>query len=258
MEQQPDIDGSLASWENTSELRNDLDELDLYVQHDDEFLYLLVNFRDRETFRQAEKFGFTVYFDARESLNRSFGITYPYGVVYGLRTVPGAREGFLQNPAWQARPENENLLQSVEQEMQDHALLAMRDDPDTELNPSMVSHPELQAHSLLLNMDHMTIEYRIPLETTRNRQFAIDPVDSESIRMGFVIDPPSFEEITGEREEMDQDILVDQRRDRRRGGRGGRRQQPQQEEEDEHVFLKQQLDYRFEKWVEVSLDPPED
>jgi len=195
------VTGVLSQWPDEIRRGEQLNEFDYYVTNDDEFVYLLINFKNNRLYQNALRFGFTVYLDGDTGFKQSFGISYPAGILYALSPIPGARKSYLENPGWSSIPENARLLQSIDDEMHQQALIISRSNSKAPIIPVPVNFNNLRAQDLDLVMNRagnvMTLEMKIPIVGTRARQFAIDP-KGNTFLLGFEIKPPTYEEITGE------------------------------------------------------------
>jgi hypothetical protein len=244
------VTGTLAQWPDEIRRGEQLSEFDYYVTNDDEFVYLLINFKNNRLYQNALRFGFTVYLDGDTGFKQSFGITYPAGILYGLSPIPGARKSYLENPGWSAIPENARMLQSIEDQMYEQALIISRSNAKAPIIPVSVNFNNLRAQDLELVMNRsgnvMTLEMKIPIAGTRARQFAIDP-DGNTFLLGFEIKPPSYEEVTGENPAP---VTADARQSQYDPyGRS----RPENTQQISNPALYYQLSETYSRWVKVQL-----
>lgn len=246
------VTGTLAQWPDEIRRGEQLSEFDYYVTNDDEFVYLLINFKNNRLYQNALRFGFTVYLDGDTGFRQSFGITYPAGIVHGLSPIPGARKSYLENPGWAYIPENARLIEAVEDRMHEDVLIISRANSKAPVLPVPVNLNNLLAQDLELVMNRggsvMALEMKIPIEGTRSRQFAIDP-KSNTFLLGFEIKPPTYEEITGENPTP---VTADARQSGYdpygRGRTPGDRQQ-----EISNPALYYQLSETYSRWIKVQI-----
>ncbi len=167
----------------------------LHTGADDEFLYIVVDVRTRELQRHIEDYGFTLNV---ESENQFLGLTYPMGMIEALREVPGAAVNYIMDPAWEEMPQNESTVDQAQEDMRQRAMLTQ----GAEDSPSAISITELEAQSLLVQMDDeqgfYSLSYRIPLSGGRNQQFSPDAFPGEALSIEVDISAPSAEDLTGE------------------------------------------------------------
>lgn len=206
MEQAPGSAADLKPWIIANAERNNYDGLIYYVGNDAQFVYIYLEITNAEFARDTYRYGLTTYLDI--DFRRSFGVTFPAGLLHGLSVFPGARKGFLENPSWENSPDNRALIATAERMMPEQALLLQRRDRRSDRNPVPVPVAHLEAQGMILMYDtsgrHPEILLRIPLEVTRNQQFAIGARPGQKIQLGFEVKPPEPEEI--EREESITDV----------------------------------------------------
>jgi hypothetical protein len=196
------IDGNANDWPVDRIQLNSQGDYDLYFSNDDEFLYVFVGLKNNALYQNIQRYGLYLYFDATKDLRRSFGILYPVGVLNVLSEIPGARKEYLENPGWANAPENERLIKSIEDTMADRVMIVQRTNKRDPVRPVPINPTALQAQSLELAMDRsasvMYLEMKIPLSSSRTRQFAIDAKPGDDIHFGFEVVPPTLQEIMGD------------------------------------------------------------
>lgn len=239
------VDGSITDWPRDRMQIENNPEYDMYFANDEDFLYLYVIVKSTQVHADIEEFGLTLYFDTDKRSRRSFGVIYPIGILNGISNIPGARKEYLQNPGWANFSENEQIIASLKNEMPNRVMLIQRSSSRDALRPIPVNMEALKAQDLHLKMDEesrlFNIEMKVPLRSTRARQFAIDVEDGKPIYVGFEIQPPSIDEILGEDQNMNS-------RDSQTAAT--RRQQNASQ------FARMQLRGEFSRWVKVELAKP--
>jgi hypothetical protein len=244
------IDGSLNDWPaDQLQVRNN-PEYDLYFSNDDEFLYVYLAFKNNQFYQDVQRYGLTVFFDSDRKFRRSFGIMYPTGILNVLSDMPGARKEYLENPGWENLPENKRMIESIEENMPNRVMLIQRVKKNDPVRPIPVSMDALRAQDLHLHMDRsinqMNIEMKIPLQTTRARQFAIDPDNNEIVHFGIEVTPPSLSEIMGE------DYRNEQMTTSTRDPYGNNMRQQQSYRSTSQL----QLRGEFSRWNKIRLEKP--
>ena len=239
------IDGSITDWPRDRMQIENNPEYDMYFANDEDFLYLYVIVKSTQIHSDIEEFGLNLYFDTDNRFRRSFGVIYPIGILNGISNIPGARQEYLQNPGWANISENQQIIASLKNEMPNRVMLVQRSSSRDAIRPIPVNMEALRAQDLHLKMDEesrlLNIEMKVPIRSTRARQFAIDVEDGKPIYVGFEVQPPSLDEILGE----DQNINS---RDSQTAGT--RRQQNASQ------FARMQLRGEFSRWVKVELAKP--
>lgn len=242
------IDGNASDWSVERVQLNSDGDYDLFFSNDDEFLYVFLGLKNNSLFQNIQRYGLYLYFDGDKDLRRSFGIMYPVGVLTVLSEIPGARKEYLENPGWSNAPENERLIKSIEDSMDERVMIVQRVNKSDPVRPVPIDIPALKAQSLELAMDRsasvMYIEMKIPLTSSRTRQFAIDAKPGSDIHFGFEVIPPTMEEILGE------DYKSEQMNPTARDPYGNRVSQAQRI--DQQMML--QLRGEYTKWNRIRLD----
>lgn len=219
----------LLQWPRSYGPRIQTEYLNYYINNNNEFLFLRIDFKNSRFYEQARRFGFTVYFDSNDKFKRSFGITYPSGVVTQLNDIPGAQRAYFENPGWENIPENRTLIESIEKDLSEHAMLVQRNEPKASIRPFPVTISQLHAQGIDLALDqssrNVSMVFKVPLQSSRIHQFALDTKPGQEFTMGFEIKPPTIDEI-----DPDEDIGDEER---------GR--------------ISYQLPSQFDRWVSVTL-----
>lgn len=242
------IDGNASDWPVDRVQLNSEGDYDLYFSNDEEFLYVFLGLKNNTLYQNIQRYGLYLYFDSDKDLRRSFGIMYPVGVLTVLSEIPGARKEYLENPGWSNAPENERLIKSIEDSMDERVMIVQRVNKRDPVRPVPIDIPALKAQSLELAMDRsasvMYIEMKIPLTSSRTRQFAIDAKSGADIHFGFEVIPPTLEEIMGE------EFRSEQMNPTARDPYGNRVSQAQRI--DQQMML--QLRGEYTKWNRVRLE----
>ncbi len=242
------IDGNAADWPMDRIQLNSEGDYDLYFSNDDEFLYVFLGLKNNSLFQNIQKYGLYLYFDSDKELRRSFGIMYPVGVLSILSEIPGARKEYLENPGWANAPENERLIKSIEASMEERVMMVQRVNKKDPVRPVPIDITALKAQSLELAMDRsasvMYIEMKIPLKSSRSRQFAIEVKSGADIHFGVEVVPPTLEEILGD------DFRSEQMNPTARDPYGNRVSQAQRI--DQQMML--QLRGEYTKWKRIRLE----
>ena len=191
-----DID-ALQSWITQNAERHNYDGLIYYIVNDRDYLYAYLIITNPGFARDAYRYGITTYFD--KDFRRSYGLTFPTGILFGLSDFPGARKGFLENPSWENVPENRELVRTAERMMPEQAKLMQRRDRRADRSPARLPVSHLEAQGLKMHFDnsgrHPELLLRIPLEITRDQQFSLDVKPGQVIQFGVEVSPPELEEI---------------------------------------------------------------
>ena len=245
------VDGNLSDWSRTDFDTSNNQDFDVAVSNDEEFVYIAINFRNNRTYAMARDFGFRIYLDSDRRFRRSFGIVFPAGIVTGLADFPGARKSYLENPGWRNLPENAAILQSVENEMGTRVQVIRRVDSGSSVRPSFVSKDQLRANEITMGLDQsgrtMSLELKVPIRSGMGRDFGIDP-DGDRFYLGFEIEPPDYQEVTGESPRFESIDEVDNQDPYRRRPRSGQQIQV------DNPQLYNLLNFRYQHWVQVRLN----
>ncbi|MEX0686905.1 MAG: hypothetical protein WD267_08715 [Balneolales bacterium] len=202
------VEGLLSQWPTGGQSRIQTDNLDYYLANNSEFLFLRIDFKSQKVFEEAKRFGFTVYFDNAEKVKRSLGITYPAGIVTQLSEIPGGQKDYFENPGWESIPQNKSLYESLEKNLSQQALLMQRNDKKASIRPFLISLNQLRAQGIELELDqssrNMSVVMKVPLESTRFHQFALDTKPGQVFNLGFEVKSPSIDEIDPDKEISDE------------------------------------------------------
>ncbi len=251
MTEEPSIDGNLNDWPSGSLQPGIIEDFDIAVSNDDEYVYIGVNFRNNRTFRMARDHGFRIYIDSDKTFRRSFGLVYPTGIVHGLGDYPGARQNYLKNPSWENLPDNARIVKEVEENMPERVRVIRRTNPRDRIRPATVSMSQLEANGLKLGMDtsgrFMSIEIQIPIDDGSDEYFTVKPSSSGRFYIDFEIEPMSYEQITGERPGFETVDVADNR------DHTGRRTRTRTQLDVSDPRLYNLLNYKFESRVRVTL-----
>ncbi len=240
----------ISQMENTE--RHNLGQIALFVTHDENHLYVMVDFISARLYQNAQDFGFTVYVDDKEGFSRSFGITYPTGLFYELGDYPGARKGYLEEPNWENMPGNESIMETARNNIAERGLLIQRRSRRDDMRPVPVPLTQLQAQNLQLQMEENEergrVAFAIPLQVTSRTQFSPDVELGEQIELGFEIDPVRLLDM----ESSMQAPLINSQ------SASGRSQDTSDDERSNQVeLLNRQLGDTFSEWIQLTLSSPE-
>lgn len=242
------IDGSAADWPVDRIQLNSQGDYDLYFSNDDEFLYVFLGLKNNSLFENIKRYGLYLYFDSNKDLRKSFGIMYPVGILTVLSEMPGARKEYLENPSWSTDPQNARLIETIEESLDERVMIVQRTNKSDPVRPVPINQVALSAQSLELAMDRsasvMYIEMKIPLMSSRTRQFAIDAKPGSDIYFGFEVMPPTLEEIMGE------DFRNEQMNTQARDPYGNRVNQAQRI----NFQMMSQLRGEYTKWNRIRLE----
>lgn len=193
------VDGSLNSWPvDNLEIQNN-PEFEVYFSNDADFLYMFLTIKSNSMFEDISRYGLQLFFDTDRRMKRSFGIVYPIGLLNGLSDFPGARKEYLENPGWSNLRENQAIIESINRDMPNRVMLIQRNNKRDPLRPIPVNMEALRAQQLEVatstDSRRLSVEMKIPLQSTRARQFAVDIENGKPIYFGLEITPPTVEEI---------------------------------------------------------------
>jgi hypothetical protein len=193
------IDGSFSNWPRENIQIENNPEYDMYLANDEEFLYVYLIVKSQQVYNNIEQFGLNLYFDTDRRFRRSFGIVYPIGILNSIGNIPGARMEYLQNPGWGNLQENRLLLESIRRDMPERVMLIQRTNRRDNLRPAMVNIEALRAQGIDMRVDDqsrlLNIEMKVPLRSSRTRQFAIEAEPGKPIYVGFEIQPPTVDDL---------------------------------------------------------------
>jgi len=240
------IDGSFSDWPRENIQIENNPEYDMYLANDDEFLYIYLIIKSQQVYNNIEQFGLNLYFDTERRFRRSFGIVYPIGILNSISNIPGARMEYLQNPGWGNLQENRQLLESVRRDMPERVMLVQRSNRRETLRPAMVNIEALRAQGIDMRIDDqsrlLNIEMKIPLRSSRTRQFAIEAEPGKPIYVGFEVQPPSVDDLI--QDEPQHNVAASDRYT----SAVARRQEAMQS--------MNQLRGEFSRWIKVDLARP--
>jgi hypothetical protein len=251
------VDGNLADWKDIPAITDGNSPIVTKAARDAEFLYVYVWFSDRRSFDDATQYGFTIYAEHPKSPKRSFGISVPSGIINELAAFPGARKKYIQDPYWSNEPANRNLLNQVVADMPSRALIVNRTSKNEPLLRWPLPMSQLAAMDVAIRKDDAlptAYELRIPLKTSRVRQFGIDVTPAEAIRLGFEIKPPSLEELSDEQTGLNPQMGGMDRVGRNAAGPNQRSMMAGADQQMQSQQLMMLRMGAFEKWV--LLKPP--
>ncbi|MCH8557010.1 MAG: hypothetical protein LAT84_04275 [Balneolia bacterium] len=245
-------DGDFDEWPSGSLNSSLVDEFDVAVANDDEYIYIGVNFRNNRTYRMARDHGFRIYIDSDATFRRSFGIVFPTGVVEALSDFPGARRNYLENPSWQNLPDNRRMVERAESQLGSRVQVIRRTDRNDSIRPALVSREQLAANGIIMGLSEtgraMALELRIPIDDGSEDYFSVIPNSNGRFYIDFEIEPMTYEQVTGEVPGLETVDVADNRDPMRRNTRA------RQELSVSNPQLYNALGYKFQARVRVTLD----
>ena len=195
----PEIDGSLTDWNLTRTQLKSSSSIDYYASQHGDFLYLFVDVKSPMKDAALRQSGLIVYLSTSESSRKRKGIGYPPGSLNLLREYPVQFEGFTTEPDWGRKPENQELLENLSEDLFSSVMVIERPagSNDPEYGFIDKSQLEIDGFELARNEDsrNMSLEMKIPLSET-----SFYNIQSGRIWLGFAVEPPNFdfpEENTG-------------------------------------------------------------
>jgi hypothetical protein len=240
------VNGSLEDWPTGSTQIQDSPEYDVYFSNDSEFLYMYLTIKSNALFEDINRYGLQLFFDTDRRTKRTFGIVYPIGLLNGLSDFPGARKEYLENPGWTNLRENQAIIESITRDMPNRVMLIQRNNKRDPLRPVPVNMDALRAQQLEVTMNNdarrLSIELKVPLQSSRVRQFAIDAELGKPVFFGIEVVPPTVQEI-----EDDDYSAQQQMNPRDPYNRNVQRQQENARR------LQNQLQGGFSRWTRVEL-----
>jgi hypothetical protein len=240
------VNGTLEDWPTESLQIQNSPEYDIYFSNDSEFLYVFLTVKSNQLFEEINRYGLQLFFDTNRREKRTFGVVYPIGLLNGLNDFPGARKDYLENPGWGNLRENQAIIESINREMPNRVMLIQRNSKRDALRPVPVNMDALRAQQLEVAMSsdarRLSIEMKIPLQSSRARQFAIDVERGKPIFFGLEVVPPTVDEIEDDSYSAQQNMNP-----RDPYNRNMQRQQ------DNARRLQSQLQGGFSRWMRVEL-----
>lgn len=173
--------------------RHTAEGLDYFVTHDDEFLYVHVQFTDPVRFRNAMDFGFSLFVHETGDTRRSFGISYPTGIYFELGGYAGARNSFVFDTEWGSKPENQPAWRAANNNTVLRALVLTRTSRREEIQQRPMLLNQLREQQLRLHSDFegtaRNISFTVPLSRTPQSTFSPDIGSQSRILVGLEINP---------------------------------------------------------------------
>jgi hypothetical protein len=185
------IDGNLSDWSTSQTLFDDREQANYYSAYDDDFLYLFVDVRSALKDASIRRSGFTVYLSDDESTRKSIGVSFPPGTFNMLREFPGAFDSFTRESDWLSKPENQELMENLNEDLFERVMIIQRSDGQGDASYGFVdvSQLEVDGMEIAINKDSRTIglEMKIPRDGSSIYGFS-----GNSVWLGFAIEPPDF------------------------------------------------------------------
>lgn len=164
------VDGSFDDWEGAL-LYSEDKAATVGFLNDDEYLYLCLFSADQQVLMRAVAAGFTVWFEGSGKKDERLTVKYPIG-----GTMP-RRERFQPGENERA----DRIAQSIPEQSE---LVITKDDRRKKLESADLDDYGLEA-KIGRHMERMVYEIRVPLHSSENRPFAINPRQGKPIKVGF-------------------------------------------------------------------------
>jgi hypothetical protein len=244
-----EINGDKAGWPNSGTFEQKNSEFDVLFANDDDFLYVYFSVKSPTLLNEIERYGLKLYFDNDRKFRRSFGVVYPIGLLEGLSKIPGARKEYLENPGWVNFSENARLIKSIEDDMPNQIMIVQRSNKKDPNRALPIPIEALKAQGLEVSMYPQSrlldLEIKVPLQSSRARQFAIDAQRGDVVYFGVEVSPPTMEEVLDDdnRYSADRQSFHDRNNPYARAG-----QNPQVQEQ-----IRNQLRGEFSRWMRIEL-----
>ncbi|MDZ7755336.1 hypothetical protein [Rhodohalobacter sp.] len=185
------VDGNLSDWNTTQTLFDDRDQANYYSAYDEDFLYLFIDIRGAMKDMSVRRSGFTVYISDDEETRKSVGVSFPPGTFNLLREFPGAFSSFTRESDWMSKPENQELMENLNEELFDRVMIIQRANSDGDASYGFIDSSQLEVDGMkiAINSESRTIglEMKIPRDGTSIYGFSGD-----NVWLGFAIEPPEF------------------------------------------------------------------
>lgn len=185
------VDGNLSDWNTNQTIFDDRDQANYYSAYDENFLYLFVDIRGAMKDMAVRRSGFTVYISDDEDTRKSVGVSFPPGTFNLLREFPGAFDSFTREGDWLNKPENQELMENLNEELFDRVMIIQRANSDGDASYGFIDSSQLEVDGMeiAVNTDSRTIglEMKIPRDGSSIYGFS-----SDKVWLGFAIEPPEF------------------------------------------------------------------
>lgn len=191
LDEQLTIDGSLADWNTSETLYSAELDANYYATHDENHLYLFIEFKSPFKDRAVRQSGFIIYLSNSEDLRKQTGIGYPSGSFNLLRENPAMFDDFLRETDWITKPNNSETLDRLEGEIFDRVMIVER--PDGKSNPEFgfVEPSQIEVDGLEIAADtqsrYISIEMKVPRDGSSIFNFS-----GNTAWLGFAIETPPF------------------------------------------------------------------
>lgn len=246
------LDGDFTGWPSGSLNTGLIDEFDVAIANDDDYVYIGVNFKNNRVWQMARDHGFRIYIDSDATFRRSFGLVFPTGIVEALGDYPGARKNYLENPSWQNLPENKVMVERAESQMGARVQIIRRTSSSDRIRPATVSKAQLEANGIRFGMSKssrvMSMEVRIPIDDGDGNYFSVIPNKDGRFNIDFEVEPMTYEQVTGETPSLE---TVDSANNRDHNRQSTR---PRQQLNVSNPQLYAQLGYHFQTRLQVRLN----
>ncbi len=168
------LDGNASDWTSYRLQHFDKKKITLGLCNDENYLYILVVFKDRSLNRMFRMNGLNLWIDEEGKKDRTFGIRYvgPYN------------PDFIRGDAKGVAPEKMEQIQERMRDIKRGMTLIVN---GLEISPLNGRVPEVVFNS---SYGNHCLEYRIPLQNGSDELYAIDISSVEEILLGFEMSPP--------------------------------------------------------------------
>lgn len=185
------IDGALSDWSTSESLLDEREDANFYTTHDDDFLYIYVDIRSPFRDRSIRQSGFIIYLSDNQEMRKRIGLGFPTGSFNLLRDNPGQYNSFLTDNEWMGKPENTELIDSLEDEIFERAMIVQRQDGRTNPEHGFVEISQLEVDGIEIAVDeqrrYLSLEVKIPRDGSSLFEFSGDEV-----WLGFAVETPNF------------------------------------------------------------------
>lgn len=232
------VDGTLAGWDVEQSVVERTDAINYYATHDNEFLYLYADVKSPAQNNAMRQSGYIIYISDNQENPKKVGIAFPSGTFNLLRENPAAYNSFLNDQEWFQNPENNEILENLDDEIFDRIMIVEQTD-NGEQSHGFINKDQLQIDGIDIAVDEgrrlMGIEMRVPLN-----QSSLYNLDGSNIWIGFEINPPNFKIQNNEASTTQQ---------QRYGGQG---RQSRQCSVSTRANMRRQLG-QYEQWYQLNL-----
>ncbi len=187
----PTVDGSLSNWNTTETLVKSTEEIEYYATTHGNNLYLFINVKAPMKNYAIRQSGLIVYLNNSEDNRKRSGLAYPPGILNLLRQYPGAFDAFTTEMDWGSKPENQDLITSLSEDLFSSIMIVERPPDSNDASYGFIDKSQLEIDGFEIaadeNQRYITVEMKITLGET-----SIFKLEKENLWLGFSIEPPEF------------------------------------------------------------------